>query len=112
MKYRMQGNKLELIRHVINYKEGLTQRTYESASIDEKLEVIARLVKQGIDYTTEDISQPEYEWLDGMIFEDEKEVLPAAEMGEIKYKQSSPLDLEKTVAFLMLELAKLKVGAK
>mgnify|MGYP007049773875 CR=1 FL=1 len=105
----MQGEKLELIRYIIKYQDDEQQRIYEASTEDEKLEVITKLENRGIIYTVEDIDNIGHEWLDGMIFEDEKDVEKAIVAGETEWKKP-PIDLEKAVAILLLELAKLKAG--
>ena len=91
MKYRMYGDKLELVRWVLTesyeFEGKELSNTYTAVTEDER----DKLMERYPDAVVAEVDNAGYEWLDGMTFTQEQlrvgELDKAIEMGESAYKQ-------------------------
>ncbi len=109
MKYRFYGNTLQLLHYKLKVDEKLIM---EASTEEEKSEILAHYPNAVI----EEIDNIGCEWLDGMVFTQEQlrngELDKAIEIGEEAYMALKNAPSQDEInAMLMLEIAKLKVGA-
>lgn len=88
MKFEMLGDIVQLYKYEISYNDRDITLVDGCISTEHKVELEKKLTEQSIEFTTTEISQPQYEWLNGKEFEGGyDEALKASQMGEEAWNQ-------------------------
>lgn len=120
MRYRFDGNKLQLIKYEITAKNTMTGADgavieltdiHTACTDTERDELLQRYPTA----TVTTVDNTGYEWLDGMRFTQEQlqngELEQAIEMGETAYNEMKNTPSQDEInAMLMLQIAELKAG--
>ena len=120
MRYRFDGNKLQLIKYEITAKNTMTGADgavieltdiHTACTDTERDELLQRYPTA----TVTTVDNTGYEWLDGMQFTQEQlqngELEQAIEMGETAYNEMKNAPSQDEInAMLLLEIAELKAG--
>ena len=92
MIFRMQGNKVELIKYRVTHSDGV-----EQCINDEELQRVQALYPDG---TVETLDQTEYEWINGKTFNSLDKVYECIELGFVPKTEIEIL--QETVDMLVL----------
>ncbi len=84
LEYILVGDELRLVRWTVSFVKNNIETTRSFFSEEEKENFVSKL---NMTYILDEIHQPEYEWLDGLIFENKADIEKAIKLGEISYKE-------------------------
>lgn len=111
MKFRMQGNVIELAKWTVTYEMDESEQTEIACSDEEKSAIVSRLEALDITPSVTAVEQPEYDWLNGMEVADLDEAWRLAELGQEAYlvEVNAPSETDYLVE-LDYRLSKMELG--
>lgn len=93
--FRLLGNKVELIRYIVKWRENHGEETIDMeercVSEEHKNEIEQKLIERGMPFSTESITQAGNEWFEGLEFDSYDEALKVFNAGRGAYEQRKQL---------------------